>query len=77
MVLSDIERRLGMREFSLRTRGRVIVFEAPGKWWMHIVDTKGRSVERYWLSFADVRDQLKDQPHAFSQAEALDNGREV
>ena len=38
MALSDMEHAAGMREFPLRIRHRVIVFDPSKRWWMHCVE---------------------------------------
>jgi hypothetical protein len=75
MALSDMEHAAGMREFPLRIRHRVIVFDPSKRWWMHCVDAQGRTFERYWLSFSDVESQLKDQPNALDEARKLERSR--
>ncbi len=78
MILTSTDLAAGLHEFRLRGyTNKVIIFEAADKWWMHVVDAKGRSAEKYWLPFDTVRSYLADQPNALSEAEALQAGLPV
>jgi hypothetical protein len=61
-----------MREFPLRERHRVIVFDPPSRWWMYRTDAVGHMHDRYLLSFSDVESHLSKQPNALAEARHLE-----
>ncbi len=75
MALSDWEYAAGVREFSLRARYRVIVFDPSEGWWRHRTDAQGGIIDRHPLPFSDVEDYLGNQPSVLDEARKLERSR--